>query len=102
LQAARAERIAVVALEASAHWHVVLDIADGVLAAGSGTRILALALDAGAIGGTVRAQNTLRATAFVRVAKVVRNAHASSSTITLLALGVGSTWRRFAWVDNFS
>lgn len=79
-----------VAFEASANRHVILDVADCVLAAGSWARILALILDAGTVGGTVRAEHTLGATSFVGIAKVVSDAHAGASAVALFAFGIGS------------
>jgi hypothetical protein len=101
-RSAGAEWISLVALKASAHRHVILDVADGVLAASSRARVLALILDAGAIGGAVRAEYTLGATAFVRIAVVVSDAHASASTVALLALGIGSARRRLAGIDDLN
>jgi len=81
---------------------MILDVADGVLAASSRARVLALILDAGAVGGAVRAEHTLRATAFVRIAIVVSDAHASASAVALLALGISSARRRLAGIDDFN
>lgn len=81
---------------------MILDVADGVLAASSGARVFALILDAGAVGGAVRAEHTLRATAFVRIAVVVSDTHTSASTVALFALGIGSARGWLAGVDNFN
>lgn len=71
-QTAEPERVAGVAGIASAGRQVVDHLADGVLAARSGTRVLALVPDAGSVGRTVTVENAFRSTAFVGVPDVFR------------------------------
>lgn len=73
------------------------DIADGVLATCARTGIETLAAQTGLVARTVRVEHTLGATAGVRIAVELGQAAAD----TIVALGIGSAWRRLAAIDVF-
>lgn len=73
---------------------MVDNLALGVLAAGSGTRILTFVPNAGTVRRTIGVQDTLGATTFVRISKVILDAGTRTSTVLLPTVGVGAarTW----------
>jgi len=92
--------IADISSEAVAHGRVVHHIALGILSAASGAGITALLLLTSSVRGTVRVQNTLRATSLVGVSKVIRETLTGSSSIPLDAFGIGATRRWLAGIDD--
>lgn len=95
------ERIATVAIIADAVGHMIDRVALGIGAADAWTRILALVSDARLIGGTIRAEHALGSATLIGITLVFIDALAGSSSISLNALGIRSTWRRFTWFRLF-
>jgi hypothetical protein len=72
-----------------------------VLTASSRTRVLTFVSEAGSVGGTIRVDDALGATSFVRVAEVFRQTRARSGATLLSAHRVRSAWRRGARSRTF-
>lgn len=86
------ERISGVSLDASAGWHVIDDLAIGVLTAHTRARILALRPHAVEMRRTVGTEHALGSTSVVRVSNVVGHAAAGSYSVLLATESVGSAW----------
>lgn len=82
------ERIANISRWTRADRNVIDYVALRVLAAYSGTRILAFVFQASFIAGTFRIKNTFGTTGLIRITDVLGQA----SAITIIAYGVRTTW----------
>jgi hypothetical protein len=89
-----------VALQARALGHVVEDVANGIDAAGSQARVLALGVDAGQAGGAVGVQDTLWPAGQVGVSHVSGQTLAGRSAAELGAFGVVTARRRITGADH--
>lgn len=91
------EGTACCAVGTATHGNVIDNIADGVLATCARTGIETLAAQTGLVTRTVRVEHTLWTTAGVGIAMELGQAAAD----TVVALGIGATWRRLAAIDIF-
>lgn len=82
------ERIANISGWTGADGNMIHYIALRVLAAYSGTRILAFVLQAGLVAGTFRIEDALGTTGFIRITDILGQA----STFTIIAYGICTTW----------
>lgn len=98
---ARVEGIAHQARSTHTVWLVVVCSANGIEAAQSGTRILALATYAGSVGGALAVGNAL-GPAVRRSTQVVRQAAANSIPVFMATLSMGSAGRWPAGIDWFA
>lgn len=94
-------RVPNVSLQAGALGHVVEHIADGIDAAGSGTGVLALGINAGQAGRAVRVQDTLGSAGQVRVTLESGQTLASGRSAQLRALGIVSAGAGVARADDW-
>lgn len=93
------ERIADVPFFTGTHGHVIVHSAPSIQAAGAGTRISTLFVDAGLLAGTVRADNALGATVG-RHSDVTIEARTRRITAGILALRIRPTRRGYARMDG--
>lgn len=71
-QVAKSERISRVSWSAGTRGQMVYDLAISILTARSRTRVLTFVSDASSVRRTIRVEDTLRSTSFVRIAYVIR------------------------------
>lgn len=98
LRCAWCKRIAHISWYTCACWNMVYNSALSKLSTHSRTWIFTFITHTGSISGTIRTENTLWATAFVRITLIIWDTAACTCTITLCTHSICSTWRRLAWV----
>ena len=89
-----------VAQETCADGLVSVGITHGVDATHSGAGVHTLVADTGPVGGAVIVGHTLRSTGQVGVTKVARNTGTGSGSLLRSTVGIGSTRRRIARVND--
>lgn len=94
--------IANVASVAGAQWRMINNLALGIVATSSGTRIHAFAIYTGPIRRTFAVQNAFWAAFDVRITEIFWYTRTSSSTIVLLTNGICSAWCWLTRMRRFS
>lgn len=91
------KRIAFHAIGATAVGYVIEHLANSRGRTSAGTWIHALMTHTSKIAGAIRVQYTFWATANERISLVFGN----TGALTIVTLGIGTTWRRVAWILRY-
>ena len=101
LRCAWCKRVAHISWYTRACWNMVYNSAVSKLATHSWTWIFTFITHTGSVSGTIRTENTLWTTAFIRITLIVWDTAACTCTITLCTHSICATWRRLAWIRYF-